>query len=107
MSHRNRLAADFARARLGQQWSLLFRDWDVVLYPPASCATFPHDHSLPIEARHIEIDGKAYPFYAGNRRPSPGDNNRHTPWLSQRQRAENRSIALFAALKPSVAILLY
>ena len=26
---------------------------------------FPHDHSLPVGARRIEIDGKGYPFYDG------------------------------------------
>jgi amidase len=63
MSHRDWLGADAARARLQQQWSLFFREWDVVLYPPASVPAFPQDHSLPIEARHLEIDGKGYPYY--------------------------------------------
>jgi amidase len=63
MCHRDWLDADTARARLQQKWSLFFREWDIVLYPPASVPAFPHDHSLPIEARHIEIDGKGYPFY--------------------------------------------
>jgi amidase len=63
MSHRDWIAADLARARLQQQWKLLFRDWDVVIYPPASVPAFPHDHSLPIEARRIMIDGKVHPYY--------------------------------------------
>jgi amidase len=63
MSHREWLDADVARARLQQQWSLFFREWDIVLYPPAAVPAFPQDHSLPIEARHLEIDGKAYPYY--------------------------------------------
>jgi amidase len=62
MSHRDWLGTDAARARIQQQWSLFFREWDVMLYPPASVPAFPHDHSLPIEARHLEIDGKGYPF---------------------------------------------
>ena len=49
MSHRDWLATDAARARLQQQWSQLFREWDVVLYPSASVPASPHDHSLPIE----------------------------------------------------------
>jgi len=61
MSHRDWLETDLARARIQQQWSLFFREFDVVLYPPASVPAFPHDHSLPIEARHLEIDGKEYP----------------------------------------------
>jgi amidase len=51
------------RARIQQQWSLFFCEWDVVLYLPASVPAFPHDHSLPIEARQLEIDGKGYPFH--------------------------------------------
>ena len=62
-SHRDWITADVAPVRLQQQWSLFFREWDIVLYPPASVPAFPHDHSLPIEARHIEIDGNGYPFY--------------------------------------------
>ena len=26
-------------------------------------AAFPHDHSSPMWARHIEIDGKEYPYF--------------------------------------------
>jgi amidase len=63
MSHRDWLAADVARAQLRHRWNSLFREFDVVLYPPASVPAFPHDHSLPIAARQIEIDGKNYPFY--------------------------------------------
>jgi amidase len=63
MSHRDWIAADAARGRLQRQWSLLFREWDIVLYPPAPVPAFPHDHSLPIEARRLEIDGKGCPYY--------------------------------------------
>ncbi len=62
LSHRDWIATDVARARLQQQWSQLFHDWDVVLYPSAAVPAFPHDHSLPFEVRRLEIDGKAYPF---------------------------------------------
>ena len=62
MSHRDWLAADLERAQLQQKWSVLFREWDVVIYPAAATPAFPHDHSLPIEARHLEIGGEAYPF---------------------------------------------
>jgi amidase len=63
LRHRDWIETDLARSRLEQQWRLLFRDWDVVLYPPASVPAFPHDHSLPIEGRNIVIDGKAHPYY--------------------------------------------
>jgi amidase len=61
MSHRDWVAADIARARLQQQWSSLFREIDVVLCPITPTPAFAHDHS-PADARHIEIDGKAYPY---------------------------------------------
>ena len=62
ISHRDWLLADAARARLQQQWGALFREWDVVLCPPTPTPAIPHDHSEPQEARHIEIDGKEYPY---------------------------------------------
>ena len=62
MSHRDWFAANTARARLRWQWSILFREWDVVLCPVMPIPAFPHDHSLPIEARNIVIDGKGYPY---------------------------------------------
>ena len=62
ISHRDWVAADIARARLREQWRLLFQDWDVVLYPPFAVPAFPTDHSLPIEDRRIEIDGHEYPY---------------------------------------------
>ena len=59
MSHRDWFAADVARARLRQQWRMVFQEWDVVLCPVMGVPAFVHDHSLPIEARQIAIDGKA------------------------------------------------
>jgi amidase len=62
ISHRGWLAADRTRVRLQQQWSELFREWDVVLCPVMPTPAFPHDHSFPIESRHIRIDGKSYSY---------------------------------------------
>lgn len=62
LSHRDWIAADAARARLGRQWSELFSQWDVVLCPAMPTPAFPHDHSSPNWARHIEIDGKPYSY---------------------------------------------
>jgi amidase len=62
MGHREWLATDAARLQLQQQWSVFFRDWDIVIYPVAAVPAFPQDQSEPIEARHLEIDGKAYPY---------------------------------------------
>jgi amidase len=63
MSHRDWLEADMARQRIERQWSLFFSEWDVVICPSASVPAFPHDHSVPIEARRLEIDRKWYPYY--------------------------------------------
>jgi amidase len=62
MSHRAWLAADAARLQLQEQWRILFQAFDVVLYPPFAVPAFPHDHSEPFEARHLDIDGKPYPY---------------------------------------------
>jgi amidase len=62
LSHHDWIAADVARARLQVCWSLLFRDFDVVLYPPAAVPAFPQNQIEPIEAREIEIDGKGRPY---------------------------------------------
>ena len=63
MSHRDWIITDGARLQLQLHWSDLFREWDVVIYPSCAVPAFPHDHSEPIEARHLDIDGKAFPFY--------------------------------------------
>lgn len=63
LSHRDWAQADMARIKLQQQWSALFREWDVVLCPPMPTPAFPHDHSTPMSARHIEIDGKEYSYF--------------------------------------------
>jgi len=62
MTHREWMAADGARARQQQKWVELFREWDVVLCPPIATPAYPHDHSMPDWKRHIEIDGKEYPY---------------------------------------------
>jgi len=62
MTHREWLATDAARLQLQQRWSALFGEFDVVLYPPFAVPAFPHDHSEPFDARHLEIDGKAYAY---------------------------------------------
>jgi len=62
MNHRDWLATDAARLQLQEQWRAFFRDWDVVIYPAAAVPAFPQDQSEPIEARHLDIDGKQYPY---------------------------------------------
>jgi amidase len=62
MSHRDWLVCDAKRRGLQQQWRSLFREWDIVVYPSAAVPAFRHDHSEPIEARHLDINGRAYPY---------------------------------------------
>jgi amidase len=62
MSHRDWLRADFARQGLKQQWRALFREFDVVICPPAATPAFRHDHSAPQEARKVSVDGKEFPY---------------------------------------------
>jgi len=62
MTHRDWLVIDAARLQLQQQWSALFREFDVVVYPSAAVPAFQQDRSEPIEARQIDIDGKAFPY---------------------------------------------
>lgn len=33
------------------------------MLPRPATHAFPHDHSLPYSARHIEIDGQEYPYF--------------------------------------------
>jgi len=62
LSHREWAAADTARIKFQQQWTRLFREWDVVLCPPMPTAAPPHDHS-PMAQRRIEIDGRQFSFF--------------------------------------------
>ncbi|MET4799546.1 amidase [Bradyrhizobium sp. LB11.1] len=62
MIHREWLAADAARLQLQQKWQELFREFDAVIYPAAAVPAFPHDHSEPFDARHLDIDGKLTPY---------------------------------------------
>jgi amidase len=62
MSHRDWVATNAQRGPLREQWRALFKEWDVVLCPPAVTPAFPHDHQPDQNRREIEIDGKGYPY---------------------------------------------
>jgi amidase len=62
LSHRDWVMADGGRARLRAQWRELFRSFDVVICPLMPTPAYPHDHSPDQAARHINIDGKDYPY---------------------------------------------
>lgn len=50
------------RAQLRQKWREVFLDFDVILCPAAPTTAFPHDHSMPLEARRVRVDGKRYSY---------------------------------------------
>ncbi|WP_245266445.1 amidase [Bradyrhizobium sp. WSM1743] len=62
LSHHEVMAAEIARARLRQQWTGLFREFDVVLCPPFAVTAFAHDHRPDQEDRTIDIDGAHHPY---------------------------------------------
>jgi amidase len=62
LNHHQWIAGEIARARLRQQWAVLFREFDVVLCPPFSVVAFPHDQKPDQEQRTIDIDGEAHPY---------------------------------------------
>jgi amidase len=62
LSHRDWVLANGGRARLRAQWRELFRHFDAVICPVMPTPAFPHDHSPEQTTRHIDIDGKDYPY---------------------------------------------
>lgn len=62
MTHRDWIAVNAQRARLRDQWRAVFKEWDVVLCPPAVTTAFPHDHSPDQNARLVNIDGNSYSY---------------------------------------------
>ncbi len=61
-SHRDWLAADGERFELAQRWRALFREFDVVLFPPMPTPAFRHDQTSDENARVIDVDGTPYPY---------------------------------------------
>jgi len=62
MSHPAWIRTNRIRGGLRAGWQALFEDVDVVLSPPMPTVAFPHDHSSPIRARELEVDGKKVPY---------------------------------------------
>lgn len=57
LTYRDWVAADAERARLREEWRLLFEEFDVVVCPPAPTVAFRHDHSADQWARRLSVDG--------------------------------------------------
>ncbi|MDJ1157733.1 amidase [Chelatococcus sp. SYSU_G07232] len=51
------------RQALKTAWDAFFRDWDVVLMPPAPVPAIPHDHSPDFHARTLDVNGEKRPYF--------------------------------------------
>ena len=58
-THREWIVANEWRARYRAQWAEFFRDYDALLCPAVPVPAFPHDHSEPLIARTITVNGGA------------------------------------------------
>lgn len=70
MFHRDWLAADETRHRMGYKWAAFFEQYDLLLCPAAASAATPHDHVGERYQRNIQVNGKPVPatdqlFWAG------------------------------------------
>jgi amidase len=62
MTHAAWIKTARVRNGLRARWQALFQDVDVVLCPAMPTVAFPHDHSSPMRARELDIDGKKVPY---------------------------------------------
>ncbi len=60
--HRHWLSLNEARYHQCSAWAEFFRDHDVLLCPITPTAAIPHDHSEPINARTILVNGASRPY---------------------------------------------
>jgi amidase len=57
--HREWISTNEARARYRVRWAEFFKDYDVLLCPITTTAAIPHDHSEPMFARTIHVNGQS------------------------------------------------
>ncbi|MFV0307364.1 MAG: amidase [Desertimonas sp.] len=62
--HRDYVLAEAAQANLRWTWRRFFADHDVVLAPITATPPFPHDHSEPMAARTMTVNGQEVPYLA-------------------------------------------
>jgi amidase len=62
-SHRDVAAAFSTRDQQRWAWRSFFRDHDVVLAPITATPPFPHDHSEPLPARTMIVNGSEEPYF--------------------------------------------
>jgi amidase len=59
MSHRDWHSANEARHKMRMQWADFFKEWDVLLCPPASTTATKHDQKTGIWDQKISVNGQA------------------------------------------------
>ena len=63
MRHREWLSANERRLQMRARWREFFDDWDVVLLPVTPTPPIRHDHSRPMTARTIDVNGQPRPYF--------------------------------------------
>ena len=61
-SHLAWLRADEERARLRAAWAEWFESYDLLLCPVLPLPAFPHDHTMPMTDRVLELNGESVPY---------------------------------------------
>jgi amidase len=62
-SHRDVVIASEAQDRQRWAWRAFFQDHDVLLAPITATPPFPHDHSEPLPARTMTVNGTEVPYF--------------------------------------------
>ncbi len=60
--HRAWLSANERRLQMRRKWHEFFKHWDAVLLPNLPTTAIPHDHSVPMGARRIAVNGERRPY---------------------------------------------
>ena len=60
--HRDWLLWNEMRAQYRRYWKEFFTNYDVLLCPITPTAAIPHDHSEPMLARTIQVNGQTRPY---------------------------------------------
>ena len=63
LRHRDWMRANEARTRMRAAWARFFQDFDVLLCPVLPTAAILHDHTEPMGARTITVNGAPRPYF--------------------------------------------
>jgi amidase len=59
---RDWLILNETRAQYRARWAEFFKNYDVLLCPITPTAAIPHDHSEPMSARTVQVNGQSHPY---------------------------------------------